>query len=119
MKILLPTILCGLLFGTSASFRAQDGSADAALEAQVAELRAKNQELEAAMEEVQAYLKAQAASASRVLAAVQASEEAGFAKGINWQSREILLNAWRDYHGTLQKAVPGSKKTDETARRVR
>jgi len=41
MKILLPSILCALLFGTSASFRAQDGSSDA-LEAQIAELQAKS-----------------------------------------------------------------------------
>ena len=116
MKILLPSILCALLFGTSASFRAQDGSADA-LEAQIAELQAKNQELEASLEEVRTYLTAQAASAARVLEALQASEEAGFTKGINYESREILLSAWRDYHGTLQKSVPGAKDESETAQR--
>jgi hypothetical protein len=118
MKILLPSILCALLFGTSASFRAQDGSSDSrVLEAQIAELEAQGNELRAALEEVQKYLLAQSASATRVLTSLQASEEAGFTKGINYEARESLLDAWRDYHGTLEQNVPGAKKEQANANR--
>lgn len=131
MKILLPIVLAGGLLAGARGAEAppeatpldpaqdpaggQQESAQAqpklearvaALEAALAQEKARHQETRRLLEETLAYLGRQAQASEAMLATLTASEEAGFTAGINFQSREILLRGWRDFHGTLQTDVP-------------
>jgi len=52
------------------------------------------------------YLDAQAKSAAAMKDVLEQSESAGFTKGINFESREILLRGWREQLDALQQNVP-------------
>ncbi|MFT5052328.1 MAG: Tfp pilus assembly protein FimV [Chlamydiales bacterium] len=80
-----------------------------------AELVARVEQLEAQIEAVETYLGQQATSADSLQGALQASEQAGFAYGINPESRHILLEAWHARAKAVGTNVPGldPKKTAE------
>ena len=72
-----------------------------------AELEARVAELETRTEAVEAYLANQGKAAEKLQKALDASEKAGFTYGINPESREILLSAWRAQAGMASADVPG------------
>jgi len=73
------------------------------------ELTARVEQLEAQVVAVEAYLGNQAKSAEAMEVALAASEQAGFAYGINPESRRILLEAWRARAKAVASEVPGQK----------
>lgn len=116
MKTLLACVpvLCVLPFASNllspaaAAARPQDAQEArvAALEIELAALRKQNDETRALLEETVGYLNEQASAAKSLLGTLDRSEEAGFTKGINFQSREILLAGFRAYWGAAEKGVP-------------
>lgn len=52
------------------------------------------------------YLEAQSKSAATMKETLDQAETAGFTKGINFESREILLRGWREQLDALQQNVP-------------
>ncbi|MDP6538281.1 MAG: hypothetical protein QF903_03270 [Planctomycetota bacterium] len=54
-----------------------------------------------------AWARAQAAAATAMTATLDAAEGAGFTKGINFTSREILLAGWRRSLAALGEDLPG------------
>ena len=69
--------------------------------------------LEQKLEAVETYLQAQAKTAGQFSKALDQSEEQGFTWGINPDSRETLLGAFRDQVTSIQKDVPGAKTAEE------
>jgi len=67
------------------------------------------QALQAHRSAVEHYLHAQAAEAQRMAATLNTSEEEGFTSGINFRSRELLLEGWHAQLEVLRKDVPGEK----------
>lgn len=84
----------------------QDDDKSAALESRVTEL-------ETNLEAVQQYLQAQAAAAGATAKALSAAEQQGYAAGINYESRQTLLSAWRAETAAAQKGVPGAKSAKD------
>jgi hypothetical protein len=60
----------------------------------------------AALEQTMKYLSEQAASSRELAKALDASEQAGFTFGINPESRQILLRAWRERIDAAQRNLP-------------
>ena len=58
------------------------------------------------IESVVNWASAQGAAAERLERALADSEQKGFTKGINWESREALLAGMNDFASTVQKDVP-------------
>ena len=77
------------------------------------ELEARVSALETELQAVTTYLQASADAAKATESALSASEAAGFTYGINAESREILLKAWRKEIGVVSTNVPGKKATTE------
>lgn len=132
MKLLLSTLVAGALlasmFSAAAAPRgaraasAQDPVVQAPLEARVAALegalgaeKARHDETRALLEATLAYLDRQAKGADSMLATLDASEQAGFTSGINFNSREILLRGFRDFWGGVRSDVPRSKPARKPA----
>lgn len=78
-----------------------------------AELEGRVADLEARTEAVEAYLANQAKAAEKLNQALDASEKAGFTFGINPESREILLAAWRAQSQAVSADVPGQGSSQE------
>lgn len=73
------------------------------------EVRRLEHQLTAALERLDRtdhYLRTQAKNAERMIEAVGQAEEQGFVPGINWQSRETLIGAWRDFYGEMKNGLP-------------
>lgn len=99
------------------------GTFGAVKQDEAAVLEARVAALEAQVFEVQEYLQAQAKAAAAMDVRFNESEAAGFTWGINPESREILLQGFRDFSSSLRKNVPGApappekdKKAPETTR---
>jgi len=58
------------------------------------------------------YLREQSKGAAAMAATLDASERAGFAKGINFGSRELLLAGWRAQLAAQQRGLPGKPPPD-------
>ena len=65
------------------------------------------------IERIEAYLQAQAKSVQATGRALDLAVEQGFTAGINYRSRETLVQAWKAQNQTALKAVPGSKTPKE------
>ncbi len=92
----------------------------AGLEAQLGELARRQLESEKKLDDVLLYLEKQSQAAGAVLTELDSSEQLGFTAGINPQSRQVLLAAFRGYYGEEQKDVPEKrrvKKDETTAKR--
>ena len=89
------------------------------LEQVVAEFAARNEALNARLEQVIVYLDQRAKSGHTLLQEIGESESLGFTAGINFNSREVLIAAWRTYHGEQQKNLPkpARKRGDEDGSR--
>ncbi len=82
----------------------QDDGGNAALESRVTELETK-------LDAVQQYLQAQAEAAGATAKALTSAEAQGYTAGINYESRQTLLGAWRAETAAAQKDVPGAKSS--------
>lgn len=65
------------------------------------------------IERIEAYLQAQAKSVRAADQALDKAVEEGFAAGINYRSRETLIQAWKAQNQAALKGVPGSKATKD------
>jgi hypothetical protein len=111
MKTLLACVpvLCLIPFASSLRAAVPQDALEArvaALEGELAALKKQNEEAHALVEQSIKYQNAQAAAAGTLLDVLTRSEEAGFTKGINFQSREILLAGLRAYWGGASKDLP-------------
>ena len=79
-------------------------------EPQVAELEKRVAETEKGLLEVQKYIQAQVTAAKALRTALEKAEEEGFTAGINYTSRETLLEAWRAEIDAATKDTPGGAK---------
>lgn len=61
------------------------------------------------LDETVSYLQAQAQAARSLGSSLDAAEAAGFTAGINYRSRELLLNGWRQALQASQTRLPGSQ----------
>jgi len=80
------------------------------------ELGAMSADLERAtglLDQTVRYLRDQSQGAAAMAGTLDASERAGFTKGINYASRELLLAGWRAQLAAQQKGVPGEPAPDE------
>lgn len=71
--------------------------------------------------QVLVYLDNQARQATTMKETLDQAEAAGFTKGINYESREILLRGWRVQLDALQQnvpALPAPKPADAPARKT-
>lgn len=87
-------------------------AARAAIEALTAEVASST----ALTERTAAWARGQAAAASAMAATLDAAEGAGFTKGINYASREILLRGWRRRLAAQGEGVPGAPRPSGTRR---
>ena len=71
-------------------------------------LLAKVDELERKVATLETWVTAQQTQSKLTVAALAAAEAKGFTAGINFESREILLAAWRAEEATVQAAGPGA-----------
>lgn len=116
MKTLLACVpvLCLLPFASglrapgAAAPRSQDAleARVAALEGELAAMKKQDDETRALLEQTIGYLDAQASGAKALLGVLDRSEAAGFTKGINFESREMLLAGFRAYWAGAEKGVP-------------
>lgn len=97
-RLLLPTLTLGLATGYGIQ---QDAKGD--LGSQVGALQ---QRLEA----VEGYLAAQVEADRTMLEAIERSVAKGFTAGINFEARQILVDAWRARTGSAARKVPGQKE---------
>ena len=123
MKI-LPLVVGGMLVATGLTPPTGSGSARnqgdlegrvAALEASLADAARQNEEALGLVEQAIAYLEAQADEAAALLAVLDRTEELGFTAGINYESREVLLEGLRQYWGSKAKDLPALPKKDAPA----
>jgi len=120
LAILVSVFSLALLFsGAPASSAAPAGGAATAqeqqqdlaqrvaqLEKELAELRLQTEASNKRVEEAVVYLDKQAEGAKTILAKLTESESLGFTKGINYESREVLLAAFRSYWGDASQGAP-------------
>lgn len=71
--------------------------------------------LQAQQAKVQSYLAAQAEEAADLAKTLDNAEAAGFAQGINYHARELLLAGWREQIATQRANVPGLEKKPDPA----
>jgi len=126
MKKTFPFVLAGCLVAAALAMphaRAAQEEDDA--DPQLRELEARVHQLEGQLaatsdrlDEVIGYLRKQADGGRAVLGRLDESERLGFTAGINYASREVLLAAWRDYHGGQQKGLPKPARPAEPAGRA-
>ena len=76
------------------------------LEQVVAEFAARNEALDERLEQVIVYLDKRAKNCRVLLQEIDESQRLGFTAGINFNSREVLVAAWRSYYGDQQKGLP-------------
>ena len=88
----------------------------AEVESQRAEVTRLEGELDAVgkrLDATEAYLRGRSDAASALMKSFTAAEAEGFTAGINYRSREILLEGFRTYMSGAQKAVPGKPAEDD------
>jgi len=78
-------------------------------EGQETALEAKVGALEARLTAVEGYLQAQAVGASALDASIDQAVEKGYTAGINFEARQVLVDAWKRQIQNLQQGVPGAK----------
>ncbi len=61
------------------------------------------------IERIEAYLQAQAKSAQALEDALDEAVDQGYTAGINYRSRETLIDAWKKQNTAALMDVPGSK----------
>jgi hypothetical protein len=72
-----------------------------------------NADLVQRIERIEAYLQAQAKSVRATDRAMDQAVEEGFTAGINYHSRETLIQAWKAQNQAALKGVPGSKASKD------
>ena len=82
----------------------------AELEAQLLVLRKEDAAAQARLDQVSRYLEAQAQGGKALASQLDRVEELGFAKGINYESRQVLLAAFRGFTAGLQKGLPAAPR---------
>ena len=65
------------------------------------------------IERIESYLQTQARSVRATDRAMDKAVEEGFTAGINYRSRETLVQAWKAQNQAALKDVPGSKPTKD------
>lgn len=78
------------------------------LEARVEALELELTATRSLLDEAVSYLQAQGQAARRLSSSLDAAEAAGFTAGINYRSRELLLDGWRNSLQATQTRLPGS-----------
>ena len=118
--LILPLALALTLFPLSEGPQAAAARPD--LEKRVAELEEslarevdEHRQTRELLEATLGYLHGQAKGAKGMLSTLDRSESLGFTKGINFQSREVLLSGFRDYWSTLDDGLPAVPKKKKTA----
>jgi len=112
----LPTTIAAIVLASGVAFSgAQDpqGALEgrvADLEAQLALERERHDETRVLLENALVYLEKQAENANRMMSTLERSEAEGFTAGINFRSREILLQGWRELLRGQEKGVPKPPK---------
>lgn len=84
-----------------------------ALQAEVEALRSSLEVERGRVDQIEAYLQAQAKSMTAYERAVDAAVEKGYTAGINFESRQVLVEAWRKQVEAANHAVPGAKAATE------
>jgi len=104
---------------TGAALRiSQDDEMEArmlALETEIKELKMSNKKQEALLTQAIKYLENQAKSGAKLAQVLDRSEGLGFTKGINFESREVMLSGLRAHTKALQEDVPRNPKSDAKA----
>jgi len=109
---LAAALVCGTAFSQDGGRDDEQGGVDELkelVEAQALRIDELEEELlatQARLDETIAYLHANAKQADAMLGTFQASEAAGFTKGINWESREMLLAGFREYMSGQKSGLP-------------
>lgn len=85
-------------------------------EGQEAALQAQVQVLEARIVAIEGYLQAQAASSTAVGAAIESAIDKGYTAGINFEARQVLVDAWKKQVAAANRSVPGAKTNVPTER---
>lgn len=62
------------------------------------------------LEEIRSYLESQALSAKKLSATLDQADDLGFTKGINFESRQVLLRGWHSALDAAQEGVPKSPR---------
>lgn len=91
-------------------------------EAQESALKAEIQALEARVATVESYLQARATSAQSIASAIDRAVEKGYTAGINYEARQVLVDAWKADIQSATSGVPGAPKAapvDTTDPRIR
>ena len=119
MKKIVPFLCVGALVATL-SFPQDPVTDDAgapdlskrveALEKDLAKTQARLEETQALLQETVAWVHARAKGSKALLGQLDASEEAGFTAGINFQSRVIFLAGLRSWFGGQDQGLPGAPK---------
>ncbi len=87
------------------------------LEADFADLRLQLEDTQRQLLEAQARLDRQAQAAKSMLSTLDSAEAAGFAAGINFESRKMLLKGWRGLYNAME--APAKTKTEKPTRGAR
>ena len=102
-------ILIPVLTAAFAIYGVQQESQEDALEAKV-------QALETRIQTVETYLQARAASSSSISSAIDRAVAKGYTAGINYEARQILVDAWKADIAAANDKVPGAKVSGPTGR---
>ena len=114
MKEIVPYVVAGLLLLTGivvprVAAQDQDSTLEqrvGALEAALAEQQQINKDLHTRLEQTITYLDKMANSGGVLIGQLDQVEEMGFTAGINYQSRELMLDAMRAHWGTGLEGLP-------------
>lgn len=82
------------------------------LEHELADERGRNEEARELLVQTVAYLHAHAKAGEGVLGTLTESEKLGFTAGINFRSREVLLDGLRGYYASLEEDLPAVPKQE-------
>ena len=85
-------------------------------EAQESALKAELQALEARVATVETYLQARATSAQSIAKAIDSAVDKGYTAGINYEARQVLVDAWKADIQAGAAGVPGAPKATPTER---
>lgn len=117
MKKIVPFVVAGLVLAAGlvaprVNARPQDSKTleqrVAALEQSLGKQKQENQDLHARLEQTIAYLDKMTKSGQLLLSQLDQVEALGFTSGINYQSRELMLKAMREYWGAQQEGLPAA-----------
>lgn len=115
MKKIVPFVVAGLVLAVGlvaprVDARPQDSKSleqrVAALEQSQSKLEQENKDLHVRLEKTIAYLDKMTKSGQLLLSQLDQVEKLGFTSGINYQSRELMLKAMREYWSAQQEGLP-------------